>query len=307
MNVKAIKNLDDSAVIKWRLTDCCVYECSYCIRRPQALPSSISVDYNRCMLSLSHINRIAKELSENTGKPVKIDLIGGEPTVFNDLKKIIGGLDKTYIKKVNLTSNFYRNNRYWEELLECGIPITATFSYHPEFCNESVESFCRRVKELQNKGLSYVKCESVLTQYAPHIEGFVETCKKFGLDYMVEGDLNNPRLKGISQSLISKPGKPRYEVIDDKGTARKFGTRNSFLKEYGQNGNCVNTTNFLCSRNYDYVYIEQDMVLHCSKPLEHISEFSVSKSYSPCGRSGTDMPVCTLCGNISVRHRDYHE
>lgn len=303
MQVKSIKNLDSYAVIKWRLTDGCVYECSYCIRRPQAYPSSTSVDYNRCLLSLPHINRIAEELSRITGKPVKVDLIGGEPTIFNDLAVLIKGLDKTYIKKVNITSNFYRDNRYWEELLECGFPITATFSYHPEFCNESIESFCGRVKALCEKGLAYGKCESVLTQYAPHIEGFVNACKSFGLDYMVEGDLNNPRLKGIKQSLISKPGKPRYEVIDEAGNQHLFGTRNSFLKEYGANGNSVITRDFLCSRNHDYVYVEWDSVVHCAKPAEHISEFHVLESYNICGRSETQMPMCTLCGNISIKHK----
>lgn len=305
MNIKAIRNLDDSAVIKWRLTDACVYNCAYCIRRSLAQRPNLSLDYNRCLLSLQHINRIAKELNETTNKPVKIDLIGGEPTVINELGKLIGGFDKAYIKKVNITSNFYRDNKYWEELLAYGIPITATFSYHPDFCKEPIESFCRRVRELCDDGLAYGKCETVLTEGATHIDELVHICQVLGVDYMVEGDLQNPRLKGINQSLISKPGKPRYEVVDDEGEIRLFDTRNSFLKEYGENGNSIITTDLLCSRDHDYVYIEQDMVMHCARSPEHISEFSVLREYNPCGRSGTQMPMCTLCGNISVRHKNY--
>lgn len=284
-----IENLDTHAVIKWRLTDICNYSCPYCIRKPLAKPAD--EDERKCIEVLPYVRKIAQKLHTNTGKPVKVDLIGGEVTVFSKLGDIVKGLlEEDCVDKVNITSNFFS-----DKLFEiANDKLTVTVSYHPTQTTEPLADFIERAARLKDR-VRFLKCETVATYEAAHIDEFVRLCKEYNLDYQVEEDLLDERCKG--KGCASKKPSPRYRVTDDNGVTKEFGTRNGFLKTWGIKGSLVDVRGHLCSRDFDYIYIERDEVMYCfgKRP---VAQAQVSQGLHFCHRKGEQK--CTLCGNISI-------
>lgn len=291
-----IKNLDTNAVIKWRLSDACNYKCDYCIRKPLVVEGHATTDDKKCVDSIGEVTRIANELYKNTGKKVKIDLIGGEVTVLPSLKTIIDSLlSEEVVAKVNITSNMVLT-----DVLKsiASKKVTITCSYHPTQEKRTIEEWFEQAAELSSL-FGYFKVETVATKDATHIEKFVELADGYKLDYQVEEDLFNEELTGKACSSTKR--NYRYEVTDDNGVTKKFLTRNMFLKQYGIEGKYVFCRNKECSRDFDYVYIEQDQVFLCADKPVPIKDYKPLKDYHPCWRARTANPYCTLCGNISIR------
>lgn len=293
MKIISIKNLDTHAVIKWRITDNCNYKCPYCIRRPIR---DIEQDIDKCKRALPFIKKLAKGLRKNSGKFVKIDLIGGEVTCLPDLKELIDNLaEESAIRKVNITTNFFRDADYFEKLADSDIDISLTASYHPTECSETLEQFIEKASKVKDLFCNF-KIETVYTDGCTHTEKLVQLCEEKGIQYQVEENLFDTSLKGHNCSSTKK--KPRYEVETDEWK-REFITRNSFLKEFGIDGMMIDTTDKRCSRGYDYLYIEQDTVQDCNGSFD-IATYRLYDRPHICFRSGTDNHVCTLCGNMSI-------
>lgn len=270
-----IINLETHNVLKWRITDCCNYHCPYCIRRE-------FINNTKYNLDIDNVVRIAKEMPKN--KPTKVDLIGGEVTILPNLKEIIDKLFAAGIDKINITTNASKDLSYLADKR-----ITLTCSYHPTETEESVEDFIDRIVSYKDL-FGYVKIETVNTKGAVHVDKFIEYAKD-KIDYMVEADLFQPETKGVSS--IKK--NYRYKFINND-TEEYFYTRNSFLKKYGVNGQCIPTSGIKCSKEYDYVYIEGDKVITCRGVIP-VNEFHPEKQWHSCYRPNS---YCTLCGNISV-------
>lgn len=283
-----IENLDTHCVIKWRLTDICNYHCPYCIRKPLVVKDyDVKKCEKKCLETLTYILQAGECLKKNTGKPLKVDLIGGEITVLPNLDKIVNGLLKG-ADKVNITTNF------WKSLDYIANPkVSVTVSYHPSQTKETLDAFLDRcAKEAPNFG--NWNCETVALANSTHIEAFIKGCESRGLKYKVEEDLFDPNCKGKACSS-TKPTM-RYRVTDDKGITKEFPTRNMFLKQYGINGTVIDTLGHLCSRDFDYLYFEQDEAWYCfgKKPAK---KFVVAEEPHPCHKRAH---MCTLCGNISI-------
>ena len=293
--IKCIRNLDSRCVIKWRLTDICNYHCSYCIRKP--LSDTSAENYDR-IETAKRVAELAEQLTKNTGKKCKVDLIGGEIIVLPDLFDIITELSQhASVDRINITTNFSRKAEYFEELRQhCVDPVSMsmTASYHPNYCKLTLQDWINKAVRV-SKVMDYFKCETVQLKDSTHIDEFIKLCQENNLHYMVEGDLLDESLNGVKYS--SKKTHPRYDVTFADGTVKGFGTRNSFLKEYGENGMSVKTDGFLCTRDFDYVYIEKDEVFTCVSKY-NIHDFKLAEKPHPCYR-GKD-GICTLCGNISL-------
>jgi len=287
-----IYNLDKNAVIKWRLTDACNYRCPYCIRRILVFENpNFKVDEKKCFDALPYVVNLAEQLYKNTGKKVKIDLIGGEVTIFDKIKELISKLQESeFIEKINVTTNFSKpldwliNNLSSEKL-------SLTASYHPEQCRETIKEFCNKAAEFKPY-VKYIKCETVYTFNCEHTVEFAMECENNNLEYQIEEDLFDKRLDGRNCSSTKKNF--RYKVIDNENVSY-FLTRNEFLKKQG--APYVITENLLCSRDFDYIYIEKDMVMYCYKRPEHIKNFNIEKDMHLCYRNNKR---CSICGNISL-------
>lgn len=285
-----IENLDTHAVIKWRLTDSCNFDCPYCIRKPLR-EDTAKDDNDKCMNAIDGVKSIAIQLYANTGKKVKVDLIGGEISILPNVDDIIAKLlEEDIIEKVNITTNFERD-------ITPNKKVTITASYHPTQTKYNLDEWFERVEKVKDL-FGYFKVETVYTKDATHIDAFIEKAKEIGVDFQVEEDLFDESLKGKGCSSVKKS--IRYRVTDDEGVVKEFSTRNSFLKQYGYKGSTILTNNILCSRDFDYVYIIKDEVTSCYGKTP-IYEFKLEPQYHPCCRAGTDNAVCTLCGNISVK------
>lgn len=292
-----IIDLDEHCVIKWRLADICNYKCSYCIRRPLAnIDKNVEEDFNTALSTLPEVVRIAKELYERNNKQVKIDLIGGEISIFDDLGIIVSELAKCEcICKVNITTNMYRDIGYYLALchssFEYGKALTITSSYHAEHAdlNEWMDKATILSQILGDR----FKCETVITNVNDKVDEFISRCEAIGCRYMAEEDLFDPTKRG--QTVKNYKPNYRYKVIDDEGKEGFFYTRNEVVKTYGENGVAISTCGKKCTRDFDYVYIEKDMGVYCLHGVP-IKDYHVLESHRICGKS----TGCTLCGHMSI-------
>lgn len=296
-----IENLDKMAVIKWRLGDYCNFRCPYCIRREFIQDASIS-DLTD---AVPYVNKIVEELRQNTGKKVKVDLIGGEVTLYPKLDELIRGIDAD---KVNITTNGDRTDVLMG--LKSKKRISLCISLHPSQVKETSvnEWFENKVRPLIGQ-FAYLQCETVAVYEADWIQDFKNCMIRNEVDYKVEENLLDSRCKGRSCSSI-RP-KPRYRVTFNEDRVEYFNTRNEFLKKEGWKGKCVITNGHLCSRNFDYVYIEKDKVFHCHKEPELLKDFKLEPDFHPCYRDTGELKdgklkkaTCTLCGNISIKEKE---
>ena len=274
-----IENLDQNAVMKIRITDRCNFHCPYCIRRD--FINKRDYDWN-----IKEWLRIAYDMYCVTGKKVKIDLIGGEITVLPEIQQIVDALEKeVYIEKINITTNLELDP-------PLGHKLSCTASYHPTQTKYDIYNWFLRAKEWSKRFVNF-KVETVRLYESNHIDKFIELANHFNLQYMVEENLLDPRLKG--KDCYSNKKNFRYKVTFDDGTEKYYKTRNSYLKENG----FPNTEGLYCSNGYDYVYIEGDKVLLCGTVTD-IKDFNVMTKMHKCFNEGVN---CSLCGNISVMHK----
>lgn len=291
-----IIDLDDMCVIKWRLTDVCNYSCSYCIRRPLIKEiHNAQFDFNTCMTAIPDVIRICNELYQLHNKPIKIDLIGGEISVFPKLNKFISLLFScSPVSKINITTNLSQPIDYYTELVEIADKynkkISITASFHPEFTQ--LDCFMEKAKVLHNMLDTSFKCETVITDCNLQVDDFIAKCNEIGCRYMCEEDLldTNKRGKSVKNYKVGN----RYLVTLDDGTEKYFTTRNEVIKTYGEDGIAINTQNCKCTRDYNYVYLEQDKAIPCRWCIP-IEEYHVNPTMRDCTAGS-----CTLCGHMSI-------
>lgn len=319
--ITSIVNLEACAVFKWRITDFCNYDCSYCIHTTHQRTQEPEKDKERCQTSIQYVRRICEEMSANTGKKIKMQPIGGEVTVFPWFIDFVKELtaDAPWFECVNLTSNFSRPNDWWRELSKSSsAPITATVSYHPEGYKDGMEDFVSRLAELQKEGVfGHVKAETVYNEEFQHAEEFSKLCKEKGVICVVDLDLRK-EWDGESNphKYTHRKKRNRYRVSFDDGTTTEFQSRNEFLKLYSvKDGRFIDCNGFNCSMLYDYIYCDRDTIAGCHPifPKDgngycnscHVKDFHPLKTISPCPKSERVYHYCSICGNMSL-YKDGH-
>lgn len=321
MDIAAVIDLDDcESSIKWRLTDCCNFKCSYCIRRSWARVdqtiNELKRDYETAIRVAPEINRLIEELP---GKTVKLDLIGGEVTLL-DLLTILKAITSSKLKRINITTNFSASFSYFRELIDLlysrGTILGITASCHLEFTN--IDTYFEKLKRLNDecKGKVYIKGEIVSCQNNQDIiKEYIERCQKDGIAYIIDRDMRGP---GFSrEGLIcgaSSNKNPRYRIIKNDGTELLFKSRNEFItgtNVYNYNRHSFTCVGYYCTRDYNYTYVEKDI---------HRGKLSDTRKYGLKTEDPTncnhECPVeqfhilskptqclnyaCSLCGHFSV-------
>lgn len=307
-NLIALKDLDtNDFVVKWRITKYCNVHCSYCIRHEH--PTFSKEDIEKDELKLCEVAKKLSDLVERTPfNNVKIDLIGGEVSIF-DLRKILSNLTTKKLKRINMTTNLIKSADYYVSLAEFlkakGIEFTVTASFHYEF--QSAESYFVKVKRLIPLCKLFV-CEMVSTDDNQIIcKNFIKECEALNVDYMVESDLRLEKT-GERENYISVVNKkfknPRYHAYFSDGSEKIYGSRNSFLCDKSIDINVmqnrVNARGWLCTNSWNYIYVDFNFIRgktdeksDCRQIIQ-LEDFNIVKP-SPCHAES-----CTICGHMSL-------
>lgn len=298
--------------IKWRLTEACNFHCSYCIRRTMVQKSQelqqAQKDWEICKKVLPEVNRIIEELP---GEKVKIDLIGGEITLF-PLNELISGLTSSKLSEINITTNLSASVNYFKQLIDyCAsrkIKFSVTASYHAEFI--TLDTYITKMKELNEYISDYfiLSGETVSLQDNQDIvQAYITRMNESGLTYMVDSDKTKPCRTLLTETSQDKP--LRYRVIYDTGEVKDFNSRGMFIDGVYDNHPLLNrcilrTEGMYCSRDYDYVYIEKNLHngngSNSKRGCKHytpIQYFHVRKQPTMC-----QYKWCTLCGHFSLSY-----
>lgn len=280
-----LTDLDSSFVIKWRLTNMCNFSCPYCIQKYQKY--SQPYDPQQLVKEQTLLERTASVLDSKLTRETKLELIGGEPTLF-DLQSILSHFNN--LARIQITTNLARPLSYFISLIDychkCNIFISLTCSKHPQ-CTDYYD----KVLMLKKKA-DIVTCEIVSrVENQEEVKEFQQWCEDNDCYYMIEQDLSWCYTGSPKPNLLfgaKKPdGRPRY--IDDTG--REYKTRNEFLSEQPDG---VLEGLKMCSCHKDSVYVKQDKVKYCDTDWIPIEEWVWKDEWVECDKR------CTLCGHQSI-------
>ena len=292
-------------IIKWRMTNSCNTNCSYCIRKKFThFPKDINAENENLKIVAVKLNKLIESLPQ---KKIKIDAIGGEVTLL-DLQGIFSEIKSEKLKRVSITTNLLRSADYYISLAEI-VPLSITASYHDEA--QSLDDYFKKIEKIKNcKNIQYLNCETVSTAGNTElVTDFISRCEKIGVYYMVEPDRRKDTDKNReNEDLIVKSNKPnhaRYTAVFSDGTEKKYYARSALLAEFTipecMYGRFVPTKNLYCTHSFDFVYINIDKATGrragcngCSNVME-VEDFKPMPAPEKCTST-----LCSLCGTVSL-------
>jgi len=124
--------------ITWECTTVCNYSCSYC------WPDCHNGKYR--WPTDDQTDKLISYITEfSAGDQIVLDIMGGEPTLWPQLKKFCSLINN--FSSITFSTNGSRTLNYWKNF---DAPIDhLLFSFHPEFA--SVEHFIKILKEIQDR------------------------------------------------------------------------------------------------------------------------------------------------------------
>ena len=115
------------------LTDKCNYICSYCYNEKPRMNTE---------LSYFDIIRFVEYVHQQTGKVLRIELIGGEVTLHSDFIKLCYDLSTLqYVIDIEIYTNMYRDIQYYNDIvMNTKVEVNATWHSLPtdEFNNKFI-------------------------------------------------------------------------------------------------------------------------------------------------------------------------
>ncbi len=311
-SIKELKDLDPAdCIIKWRLTEMCNINCSYCIRGWRTDRSvdkeKLTIQEDRLCDVMEHISNL---LNNTNFHNVKIDLIGGEVTIFN-LQRILSHIRTDKITKIQVTTNMMRDIDYYIRLADLlqskNINLSITASFHYEF--QSIDKYFEKVIALKDK-VSILTCEMVSNIKNQNLcKQFSEKCKLENLYYMIEADLREKSFNDRKNGLFIDSNKPfnnsRYEVTFTDGTKKKYKTRNMLLTDESVEENYklkyIRTSGYLCTNSTNFFYLDFDIVHGRTEKSDSCSNCMPIEDFKFLPPKRCPVDYCTLCGHMSLR------
>lgn len=288
--------------IKWRLTDCCNYRCSYCVRKDKLESVSNKLKDQEIIESiLPEITRLILESNKST----RILFLGGEVSLLN-LNIILTTLfnnTKGLIKRINITSNFSNVPKYYNDIIDIctknKCEICLTFSWHKEFI--SLDKFIDKYKKLNHTNFTKFEFEMVSGDNNHNdVEDFINASEELNINYVVDGDVFSTNWQNLVITT-NKRGTPEYIVEKVDGETFTCNSGRELLKQCGDyNGKRIFLAGNYCTLDYNYFYVDKDKHIgwdensHRCKISQDLKDFHLLKEPIICPRG------CSLCGYLSV-------
>lgn len=335
MGIRTIIDLGDMRTVKWRLTYCCNYRCSYCIQKKSidAYERTIAEDNERMLECAPEVNRIIEELGEGARNGVLLELIGGEATLL-DLPALIERITSSRLKRLNMTTNFSRGADYflgiYNTLKARGIEFSLIASLHTP--QADIETFKSEVlKFVQAAPDAVFKCETVSfvaddddeemsvdgsddsssgVKSTDSSDALVEFCKANNIGYVIDSDISHLSDHQGEAKSMSGNKKPRYRVVSEEGDEVLIYNRNRLITGQAEEfpdcsykNRAVYTDGFYCTRDYDFVYLVFDKHMGFTaldnyvycKHTEPLADFHPASEPRPCPNH-----ACSICGRMSI-------
>ena len=260
------------------IIDSCNYNCLYCYNKMPRSNAIIELDnlFSLCI----HIHNI-------TGKKIKLELIGGEPTLHPKLIDFCQKAQKSNIISCFILTNFSQSLSYYNILLQCGTTLIST--WHSIY-NDKLNK--RYIDKALSINKHFIKNDQLELRIMFEPDNFNNS--KFVLNKLISADLTDCiqcSLLSIGSydthlytkkqldeyyQIISKIGghKSIYHIKYDDGTIDHLQFNDMFLN------NNFSFNHWICSAGKDYLYVH------------------VNGNIYPCETYFYDIPTINIRGSI---------
>jgi organic radical activating enzyme len=306
MDFNSIVNLNEFPLtVKWRITNCCNYNCSYCLRKNKRDNiENYKRDEQTVINTIPKLAKIIREKNVDT----KIELIGGEVSLFN-LEDIIERLYNEIpnnLKRISFISNLSKSAEYYNDLIDVctkhNIELSIVASFHYEFT--TLDNFFEKIKKLNFNDHFLFKVEMVSTRNnLEQVNELIKRCEENNIIYLIDADCNETDISGLIVET-SENKKDEYKISYDDHTEYCKSLR-GLVKKYGDY-KTIPLRGYLCTLDYDYFRVDYDYHIGFvdgmkgCKNAEPLEAFRLNKYPSYCHKG------CSLCGAMSV-FKDYEE
>ena len=144
MVIQSLKYTDPAFQVEvgWDITQRCNYSCSYCASYDNTQPFKFK-SVEEYIEALEYLKNYFGNMR------IKVDILGGEPTLFKEWYKIINWMNvSNFLPK--LTTNLSVPVNTYVDKLDASLPPFIVASYHPEFAN--LDDFCCNIDILKSRG-----------------------------------------------------------------------------------------------------------------------------------------------------------
>ncbi|AOY75672.1 radical SAM protein [Clostridium formicaceticum] len=186
----------DKFEIYWLLGYQCNYTCSYCFYKMK--------EKNVFKVSDDQLRNATNNIASLHNKKIKVDLVGGEPTIFPYYQQLIWDLEKLpNVEMIQTETNLSRSLKYFEELFSQTVNIeklTFSASYHFEFAkqDEFIEKILLFNRYNVRIGITFMAHPDKLQE----VKRFIDTCSiyetksvAFQLAVVLDMGMPDPRYK----------------------------------------------------------------------------------------------------------------
>lgn len=300
--------------IKWRMTWMCNLLCPYCIRTKGKTLKPI--EEQRKEFEFEKLKQTAVDLSriiDNiTFDNIKVELIGGEVTIF-DLVEILKGFTTKKHVTFHLTSNMSQTAEYYTELADFikskGYELSITCSYH--YLSQSLDSFIFKVNAIKGRVKHLMTEMPSLLENQKEVKEFYKRVEEEKLEYAIEGDFRHNHTQDKCFIASSRKENPRITVTFDDGTTTKYKTRNAMWRDMEgvENVECCRyiSGDKYCDACYKTLYIDWrgDIIIAVQRSENHPEGYMCRPEVKVSEWEQLDEPMkchnpCTLCGLMSI-------
>ena len=260
------------------ISDSCNYSCPYCYNK---MPRSDA------LLDLDSLFSLCTCMRNATRKMIKIELIGGEPTLHPDLLEFCQKVQMTNTMECFVLTNFSQSMSYYSSLLQCGATITAT--WHSLKNDKRNEGYIDKALSISRKFIDSNQLELRIMFEPDNFDN-----SRYALERLVSANLGNCIQCGLlSAGSYDTHLYSKHQLDEYYQTICKAGDHRSFYRVAYKDGsierlqfndmflNCnFSFSRWLCSAGKDYLYVHVD------------------GSVYPCETYFYDMPASSSIGNI---------